>query len=94
MHPLRWGAVNAVSEGTRGRGGSVYRRRDETFDASHVPVRLRHLRHLPWVETYTQHLLSEGKSENTVRTYLSGLKRLVNTELPGILPTFAFVHFN
>ena len=82
MHPLRWGAVNAVSEGTRGRGGSVYRGRDETFDANHVPVRLRHLRHLPWVETYTQHLLSEGKSENTIRTYLSGLKRLVNTELP------------
>ncbi len=55
------------------------------LDASSVdlPPSLVHLADLPWVTCYRQALRAENKSENTQKSYASGLRALVETTLPG-----------
>lgn len=48
----------------------------------HLPARLVHLRHLPWLACYRRQLQSENKSENTQKSYFYGLKPFVETILP------------
>ena len=47
-----------------------------------LPHRLFHLRELPWLECYKKQLKSENKSENTQKSYISGLRSYVETTLP------------
>ena len=47
-----------------------------------LPPRLFHLRNLPWIDCYKKQLKSENKSENTQKSYISGLKSYVETLLP------------
>jgi len=48
-----------------------------------LPPRLAHIQNLPWLDCYDQQLRTENKSENTRKTYLNGLRALVETPLPG-----------
>ena len=48
-----------------------------------LPPRLVHMQNLPWVDCYMQTLRSENKSENTQKSYASGLRGLIETTLPG-----------
>ena len=48
-----------------------------------LPPRLVHIQSLPWLDCYDQQLRTENKSENTRKTYLNGLRALVETPLPG-----------
>ena len=48
-----------------------------------LPPRLNHLQHLPWLSCYTTQLKSENKSKNTQKSYMSALKSLIETPLPG-----------
>ena len=48
-----------------------------------LPPRLVHIQNLPWLDCYDQQLRTENKSENTRKTYLNGLRALVETTLPG-----------
>lgn len=48
-----------------------------------LPPRLVHIQNLPWLDCYDQQLRTENKSENTRKTYLNGLRALVETPLPG-----------
>ena len=41
------------------------------------------MQNLPWVDCYMQTLRSENKSENTQKSYASGLRGLIETTLPG-----------
>ena len=47
-----------------------------------LPPRLVHMAGLPWVACYRQALRAENKSENTQKSYASGLRALVETTLP------------
>ena len=47
-----------------------------------LPPRLVHMAELPWVTCYRQALRAENKSENTQKSYVSGLRALVETTLP------------
>ena len=47
-----------------------------------LPPRLAHIQNLPWLDCYDQQLRTENKSENTRKTYLNGLRALVETPLP------------
>ena len=47
-----------------------------------LPPRLVHMAGLPWVTCYRQALRAENKSENTQKSYASGLRALVETTLP------------
>ena len=48
-----------------------------------LPPRLNHLQHLPWLSCYSTQLKSENKSKNTQKSYMSALKSLIETPLPG-----------
>ncbi len=48
-----------------------------------LPARLHRLAHLPWLNCYTNQLRTEGKSQNTMKSYLSGLKMMIETPLAG-----------
>jgi len=48
-----------------------------------LPARLQRLAHLPWLNCYTNQLRTEGKSQNTIKSYLSGLKMMIETPLTG-----------
>ena len=48
-----------------------------------LPPRLIHRGHLPWLHTYTTQLQAEGKSVNTQKSYMIGLRHLIETPLPG-----------
>ena len=48
-----------------------------------LPPRLVHRGHLPWLNTYTTQLKTEGKSVNTQKSYMIGLRHLIETPLPG-----------
>ena len=48
-----------------------------------LPPRLVHIQNLPWLDCYDQQLRTENKSENTRKTYLNGLRALVETPLLG-----------
>ena len=50
-----------------------------------LPARLKHLQHLPWTGCYQKQLKSENKSANTQKSYASGLRALVETNLPSEL---------
>ena len=50
-----------------------------------LPARLKHLQHLPWTGCYQKQLKSENKSANTQKSYASGLRSLVETNLPSEL---------
>ncbi len=54
-----------------------------TNEAVQLPPRLIHLQHLPWLDCYDQQLRTENKSENTRKSYLNGLRALVETPLSG-----------
>lgn len=46
------------------------------------PARLTPVLSLPWAQAWEQQLRMEGKSRNTIRTYLCGARKLVGTPLP------------
>ena len=48
-----------------------------------LPPRLIHRGHLPWLGSYTTQLQTEGKSVNTQKSYMIGLRHLIETPLPG-----------
>ena len=54
-----------------------------TEDDISLPPRLFHLRDLPWLDCYTKQLKAENKSENTRKSYLSGVRGYVETVLSG-----------
>ena len=47
-----------------------------------LPPRLIHMQDLPWFSCYMQTLKAENKSENTQKSYASGLRALIETTLP------------
>ena len=51
-------------------------------DGPVLPPRLVHRGHLPWLSTYTTQLKTEGKSVNTQKSYMIGLRHLIETPLP------------
>lgn len=61
------------------------RRLDEGQDVD-LPPRLQHLAGLPWLDCYLQQLRTEGKSENTRKTYLTSIRPMLQTLLPGEAP--------
>jgi len=54
-----------------------------TEDDVSLPPRLFHLRDLPWLNCYKKQLKAENKSENTQKSYVSGLRAYVETIIPG-----------
>ncbi len=48
-----------------------------------LPPRLVNRGHLSWLNTYTTQLQAEGKSVNTQKSYMIGLRHLIETPLPG-----------
>lgn len=48
-----------------------------------LPQRLARISSLPWLGCWQQQLQTEGKSENTSKSYLIGVRRLIETALPG-----------
>jgi len=48
-----------------------------------LPARLQRLAKLPWLNCYSNQLRTEGKSKNTMKSYLSGLKMMIETPLSG-----------
>ena len=54
-----------------------------TVKGQSLPPRLIHRGHLPWLHTYTTQLQAEGKSVNTQKSYMIGLRHLIETPLPG-----------
>ena len=86
-HSLRRGAVTPMNErGDRirqplARKPSQLRLQNENQVI--LPPRLNHLQHLPWLSCYSTQLKSENKSKNTQKSYMSALKSLIETPLPG-----------
>ena len=86
-HSLRREAVTPMNErGDRirqplARKPSQLRLQNE--DQVILPPRLNHLQHLPWLSCYSTQLKSENKSKNTQKSYMSALKSLIETPLPG-----------
>lgn len=52
-------------------------------DGPELPPRLAHLAEQPWLKAYRMQLKSEGKSANTLKSYLSGIRKFIETPLPG-----------
>ncbi|MBT4066934.1 MAG: tyrosine-type recombinase/integrase [Euryarchaeota archaeon] len=48
-----------------------------------LPPRLVHRGHLSWLTSYTTQMQAEGKSMNTQKSYMIGLRHLIETPLPG-----------
>ncbi len=48
-----------------------------------LPPRLLHRGHLPWLGVYQTQLRTEGKSVNTQKTYMIGIRHFIETPLPG-----------
>ena len=86
-HSLRREAVTPMNErGDRirqpmARKPSQLRLHNE--NQVNLPPRLNHLQHLPWLSCYSTQLKSENKSKNTQKSYMSALKSLIETPLPG-----------
>lgn len=55
----------------------------QTPPSPSLPHRLARLAKLPWLGCWKQQLQIEGKSENTSKSYLIGVKSLILTQLPG-----------
>ena len=52
-------------------------------DGPELPPRLVSRGHLPWSNTYKTQLQAEGKSVNTQKSYMIGLRHFIETPLPG-----------
>ncbi len=52
-------------------------------DGPELPPRLMQRAHLPWLSIYTTQMQTEGKSANTQKSYMLGLRQLLETTLPG-----------
>ena len=50
-------------------------------DGPELPPRLAHLAEQPWLNAYRMQLKSEGKSANTLKSYLSGIRKFIETPL-------------
>ncbi len=48
-----------------------------------LPQRLERLSHLEWRSCYRQQLRTEGKSNNTIKSYMCGINKFIETPLPG-----------
>lgn len=48
-----------------------------------LPPRLIQRAHLPWLGAYTTQMQAEGKSANTQKSYMLGLRQFIETVLPG-----------
>ena len=72
--PMRTGPYNA-------RQNSVQQRL--YGDGPELPPRLISRGHLPWLSTYKTQLQAEGKSVNTQKSYMIGLRHFIETPLPG-----------
>jgi site-specific recombinase XerD len=48
-----------------------------------LPPRLVHRSHLSWLTSYTTQMQTEGKSMNTQKSYMIGLRHLIETPLAG-----------
>ncbi len=49
---------------------------------SNLPVRLHRLSKLPWESTWNQQLRTEGKSNNTIKSYLCAVRKFIAMALP------------
>jgi len=54
-----------------------------TAPSPNLPQRLARLANLAWLGCWRQQLQIEGKSENTRKSYLIGVRSLIETRLPG-----------
>ena len=57
------------------------RRLDGMPDSPPLPQRLQRLSHLPWRTCYRQQLRTEGKSDNTIKSYMCGINKFIETPL-------------
>ena len=71
----------------------LQRRLEGMPDSPPLPQRLQRLSHLPWRTCYRQQLRTEGKSENTIKSYMCGINKFIETPLadeeagPDMVPT-------
>ena len=72
--PMRTGPYNARQKAVQQR---LY------GEGPELPPRLVNRGHLSWLNTYTTQLQAEGKSVNTQKSYMIGLRHLIETPLPG-----------
>lgn len=63
--------------------GARQQRLGNDVDSPVLPRQLLRLAELAWLGCYRQQLRAEGKSENTAKSYLCGLRKLIETPLPG-----------
>ena len=54
----------------------------EDLHSSSLPPRLHRLAKLPWESTWIQQLRTEGKSGNTIKSYLCAVKKFIKISLP------------
>ncbi|MCS5583548.1 MAG: hypothetical protein NZ777_08550, partial [Pseudomonadales bacterium] len=59
----------------------LQRRLEGMPDSPPLPQRLQRLSHLPWRTCYRQQLRTEGKSENTIKSYMCGINKFIETPL-------------
>ena len=59
----------------------VQRRLPNQVTSSGLPQRLQRISHLPWRTSYRQQLRSEGKSDNTIKSYMCGINKFIETPL-------------
>ena len=52
-------------------------------DGPGLPNRIAHLANHPWLDAYKMQLRTEGKSNNTLKSYLSGIRKFIDTPLTG-----------
>jgi len=72
--PMRTGPYNARQKAVQQR---LY------GEGPELPPRLVNRGHLCWLNSYTTQLQAEGKSVNTQKSYMIGLRHLIETPLPG-----------
>ena len=59
----------------------VQQRLEGMPDSPPIPQRLQRLSHLPWRTCYRQQLRTEGKSDNTIKSYMCGINKFIETPL-------------
>lgn len=60
----------------------VQRRLSQDLGVAALPQRLERLSHLSWRTCYRQQLRTEGKSQNTIKSYMCGINKFIETPLP------------
>ena len=55
-------------------------------DVAGLPPRLVRQANHRWMDAYLLQLRAEGKSKNTIKSYMSGIRKLIDTPLYGELP--------